>query len=111
MKNKWDTRVYIDLYAGPGLLRIRETTKFIWGSPTLALSVKDPFDKYIFCESKPDSMDALKKRVQTHFGSANTKSKPRDPYSDLMYRAWRSLNLTHSGCGLRSFLRSVRSST
>ena len=76
MKNKWDARIYIDLYAGPGLLRIRDTTKFIWGSPILALSVKDPFDKYIFCESKPESMDALKTRVQKHFGSAKTKFIP-----------------------------------
>ena len=73
MKNKWDSRVYIDLYAGPGLLKIRDTSKFIWGSPILALSVKDPFDKYIFCENDPEALDALKKRVAIHFPDADVE--------------------------------------
>jgi three-Cys-motif partner protein len=76
MKNKWDARVYLDLYAGPGLLRVRDTAKFIWGSPILALDVQDPFDKYIFCESKPESMDALKKRVGKHFPHAAVEFVP-----------------------------------
>jgi three-Cys-motif partner protein len=76
MKNKWDLRVYIDLYAGPGLLKIRDTNKFIWGSPILALGVEHPFDKYIFCESDAASLDALKKRVATHFPAANVEFVP-----------------------------------
>lgn len=73
MKNKWDSRVYIDLYAGPGLLKVRGTSKFIWGSPILALGVKDPFDKHIFCESDSASLDALKKRVASHFPNADVE--------------------------------------
>jgi len=76
MKNKWDARVYIDLYAGPGLLKIRDTNKFLWGSPILALSVKDPFDKYIFCESNVSSMDALKTRVRKHSPHADVDFIP-----------------------------------
>ena len=76
MKNKWDARVYIDLYAGPGLLRIRDTNKFIWGSPILALGVKDPFDKYIFCENDLVALDALKKRVAGHFPDADVEFVP-----------------------------------
>ncbi len=72
MKNKWDCRVYIELYAGPGLLKIRRTNKFILGSPLHALGVQDPFDKYIFCDSNAGALDALKKRVETHFPNANT---------------------------------------
>jgi three-Cys-motif partner protein len=71
MKNKWDSRVYIELYAGPGLLRIRGTNRFIWGSPFHALGVQDPFDKYIFCDSNVEALDALKRRVETHFPDAN----------------------------------------
>ncbi len=73
MKNKWDSRVYIDLYAGPGLLKIRDTNKFIWGSPILALSVKDSFDKYIVCENDTESLDALKKRVASQFPHADVE--------------------------------------
>lgn len=71
MKNKWDCRVYIDLYAGPGLLKVRGTNKFIFGSPLHALGVPDPFDKYIFCDRNPGAMEALKKRVKSHFPNAD----------------------------------------
>ncbi|HEV1993371.1 MAG TPA: three-Cys-motif partner protein TcmP [Candidatus Acidoferrum sp.] len=73
MKKKWGSRVYIDLYSGPGLLKIRDTNKFIWGSPILALDVKDPFDKYIFCENDAAALDALKKRVANHFPYAKVE--------------------------------------
>ena len=70
---KWDSRVYIDLYAGPGLLKIRDTNKFIWGSPILALGLKDPFDKYIFCENDAALLETLKKRVERNFPTANVE--------------------------------------
>jgi three-Cys-motif partner protein len=73
MKNKWDSRVYIDLYAGPGLLKIRDSSKFIWGSPILALGVKVPFDRYIFCEDDAEALDALKERVARHFPDAKVE--------------------------------------
>ena len=53
MKRKWDQRVYIDLYSGSGYSRVRHSDKILLGSPLLALSVADPFDKYIFCEEDP----------------------------------------------------------
>ena len=49
MKNKWDQRVYIDLYAGAGYSRIQGTKTVLMGSPIIALTVPDTFDKYIFC--------------------------------------------------------------
>lgn len=63
MKNKWDRRVYVDLYAGAGYSRIRGTNKFLTASPLIALTVSHPFDKYIFCEGKEDLLDALRTRV------------------------------------------------
>src|ERR1700733_12111279 len=71
MKDKWQTRVYIDLYSGPGLVRVRDTHKFLWGSPILALSVPDPFDKYIFCESNEAALSALRSRVEKLFPQAD----------------------------------------
>ena len=50
MKNKWDQRVYVDLYSGAGFGRIKGTKTTLKGSPLLGLTVNDPFDKYIFCE-------------------------------------------------------------
>jgi three-Cys-motif partner protein len=66
MKDKWDNRIYLELYAGAGYARIRESGKLIAGSPLHALLLKDPFDKYVFCEEKPDKLSALKLRVARH---------------------------------------------
>lgn len=63
MKNKWHRRVYIDLYAGAGYSRIKGTKRIIKGSPVLAVTVDDPFDKYIFCEESAELLAALRARV------------------------------------------------
>ncbi len=64
MKNKWEQRVYIDLYAGAGYGHIQGTRSFLKGSPVIALTVSCPFDKYIFCEESKELLDALKARAQ-----------------------------------------------
>jgi len=64
MKDKWDKRVYVELYAGAGYSRIRGSSKLIVGSPLLALKVKDRFDRYVFCEEDPEKIAALKFRVK-----------------------------------------------
>ncbi len=71
MKRKWEKRIYIDLFSGPGLVRLRGTSRFLWSSPLLALQVKDPFDKYVFCESDSAALDALHRRVQKYFPQAD----------------------------------------
>jgi three-Cys-motif partner protein len=63
MKDKWHERVYIELYAGSGHSRIKDTSKIMAGSPLQALLLEHPFDKYIFCETNPKALDALKVRV------------------------------------------------
>lgn len=64
MKDKWDERIYIELYAGSGHSKIRNTSRIIAGSPLQALTLEYPFDKYIFCETNPDALDALRTRVE-----------------------------------------------
>ena len=64
MKNKWDKRIYIDLYASAGYSRIHGTKTILKGSPIIALTVPNPFDKYIFCEESPELLAALKARVE-----------------------------------------------
>jgi len=78
MKNKWEVRVYIDLYAGPGVSRIRGTDRLLLGSPLLALAVPDPFDQYIFCEADESFRSALEQRVRKLFPSANAWFIPGD---------------------------------
>ena len=64
MKDKWDSRIYIELYAGAGYSRIRETLRIVAGSPLRALLLPHPFDRYIFCEKDSVSIESLKVRVK-----------------------------------------------
>lgn len=66
MKDKWGSRVYLELYAGAGYARIRGSGKLIAGSPLRALLLKDPFGKYVFCEGESDKLSALKARADRH---------------------------------------------
>jgi three-Cys-motif partner protein len=78
MKDKWAERVYVDLYAGAGYSKVRDTSRIIAGSPIRALRVKDPFDKYIFCEENTQCLDALRVRVKRAAPSANVVYVPGD---------------------------------
>src|SRR3974390_2211133 len=63
MKWKWDQRVYVDLYAGAGYARVRNTQRILMGSPLIALNVDYPFNKYIFCEEDGQCIEALRHRA------------------------------------------------
>ena len=63
-KNTWDQRVYVDLFAGAGKVRIRNTAKVLTGSPLLALRVRDKFNHHLFCEENASLIHTLKTRVQ-----------------------------------------------
>lgn len=71
MKDKWDQRVYVDLYAGAGYSRIQGTERFLKGSPVIALTVTHPFDKYIFCEGSKDRLQVLEARARRIAPKAN----------------------------------------
>ena len=71
MKDKWDQRVYVELYAGAGYSRIRETARLVVGSPLRALMLKDPFDRYVFCEEMPEKLRALRTRAERHAPGAS----------------------------------------
>lgn len=71
MKNKWNQRVYIDLYSGAGFSQVRSSGKILKGSPILALGVNCPFDKYIFCEGEEGKLRALEARAKRLAPSAS----------------------------------------
>ncbi len=78
MKNKWQCRVYIDLFAGCGRSRVTETNKIVAGSPVLALNVEPRFDRYIFCERSAEKLSALKARVSRDYSAADVSFQPGD---------------------------------
>lgn len=63
MKNRWQCRVCIDLFAGAGRARLRDSKRIVNASPMLALEIEDPFDKFIFCELDTVNLDALRQRA------------------------------------------------
>jgi len=67
MKDKWDCRVYIGLFAGAGKGRMAGSGRIVPGSPLLALNIKYPFDHYVFCEREPEYVQALEQRVGDYF--------------------------------------------
>lgn len=69
MKSKWDSLVYIDLFAGAGHSKIEGTSRIIPSSPLLSLDLPDKFNKYIFCDSDSEKLNVLKKRVNRNYSS------------------------------------------
>lgn len=64
MKNKWRGRLYyVDLFAGPGVCRIRRSEKEVDGSPLIALTEFD-FAKYYFFEAESSCFQALAIRAE-----------------------------------------------
>lgn len=73
MKDKWDSRVYLDLFTGAGRARIKNSKRIIPASPMLALGVTDKFDRYIFCEKEAALIDALKVRVEREYPGVDVR--------------------------------------
>lgn len=73
MKDKWDRRIYIDLFAGSGRVRVRDTGEILNASPLIALGVTHPYDLYIFCEQDGGNLSTLKQRVATLHPDANVE--------------------------------------
>lgn len=68
MSRQWFEVHYLELYAGPGLLLDDVTGEEVPGSPLEALSIKQPFDRYVFSDYAPVCANALQKRISDRFG-------------------------------------------
>lgn len=73
MKFKWDQLVYIDLFAGAGHAKIKETGKTYLNSAFTAMSIPVPFTKYILCEKDEKRFNTLSERVNRDFKHLNVE--------------------------------------
>ena len=71
MKNLWEQRIYIDLFAGAGFSKIIETGKIYKSSALIAMSLPNPFTKYILCEQDSERYEALKVRIERDYSHLN----------------------------------------
>lgn len=65
----YDGAVYLDLFSGPGIVKIEGTGDRVAGSPIAATSVQPKFDYSIFVEIKSTAAKALEKRMASHLSS------------------------------------------
>ena len=68
MKDRWESRTYTDLLAGPGKVSFQQMgdsqpSEFQLGSPLIALTTDFPFTHYWFVEKDEKYYEALKHRV------------------------------------------------
>ena len=64
MKNKWPTRIYYELFSGPGRCLIRDSDQEAEGSPLQVL--KHDFTRFIFTEIDAGLAEALRARLANH---------------------------------------------
>lgn len=61
-------RVWIELFAGPGKLYVRDTGAFVPGSPVEALEIPRQFNRYVFADLDPACTESLRKRIGHRHG-------------------------------------------
>ena len=73
MKNRWPTRAYVDLFAGPGRCIDRDANAEFDGSPLMALKRKPSFTHLFFNDINPQFVKALKKRQKLECPEADVQ--------------------------------------
>lgn len=71
MKFKWENLIYIDLFAGSGYSKIKNTNEIYKNSALIALSVPNKFSKYILCEKNSKKYNALQTRINRDYSNLN----------------------------------------
>ncbi len=65
MKNKpWNGIHYVELFAGPGVVREKDSGRLFWGSPLIAAQAPTAFTRLHFCERVKENAHALRTRLQ-----------------------------------------------
>ena len=73
MKYKWPTRAFVDLFAGPGLCKDRNTGAEFLGSPLEALGCHVPFTHLFLNDINKEFVDALTERQQHRYPNASVE--------------------------------------
>jgi len=63
MREKWEGLHYIDVFAGAGIERLKESGVLEWGSPMLAAHARFPFARLHLCEKNKAKHKALTARI------------------------------------------------
>ena len=66
MKSKWSNLVYIDLFTGAGIAKVKDEEMHLKTSSLIAASIPNKFTKYIVSDENEENIIALKARVQKY---------------------------------------------
>src|SRR3954468_9848688 len=69
MSSKWGSLAYIDLFAGAGRSRVRDSIPTKPAPPHVALDIPKPFSKYIFAKLDALKISALESRIGKSYPS------------------------------------------
>src|SRR5207249_4737603 len=73
-KPQWSAGlVYVDLFGGPGALRLRNSRRKIPGSPLIAAHSPKPFERILICEKDKKLADACDRRLASSPASGRYK--------------------------------------
>jgi len=73
MRGKYGALVYIDMFAGPGRVQIKHTSRFYTSLPINALAIEPAFDTLIFCEQGADKLAALRARCDAQYADRDIR--------------------------------------
>lgn len=107
-KKPWRSIRYIDLFAGTGKCRVKNSNQILLGSTLLALTAEQPFTNYIFVDKNSQSINSLTQRsqekqrlVQIDYYIGNSNIIVHDIVKHIQEKdgvfipgKWKSLNLT-----------------
>jgi three-Cys-motif partner protein len=71
MKNKWSSRIYLELFSGPGRCLIRNTGEEDSGSPLKV--IEHEFTNFIFTEMSVPAAEALAQRLESFDNAARSE--------------------------------------
>jgi three-Cys-motif partner protein len=63
MRTKWPELHYVDLFAGAGFARIRDSHELVLTSPLIAATLRYPFTSLHLCDANRSYCDALSERL------------------------------------------------
>ena len=78
MKNRFEHRIYLDLYSGPGRVRFSPAGPAYLSTPLIALTTRDPFSRYIFGDLKEPFLRDLETRARQTSPSGDLHFLPGD---------------------------------
>ena len=68
MKNRWNNRIYIDLFSAAGFAKVRGSNNdIVLTSSLIAQNLKTKYNKYIYCDKDPNCIEALNGRIKKYF--------------------------------------------